>query len=493
MVMGISIEGAFAQKIGLASHQNATPLIGSIVIVNDSDEEFENLILELTPSLPFANHKTWPIDLLRKDSRIHINDRDIGLKEGYLAELSENMLASVTLTLSSGDLILLEEEFPIELLARNVWGGAGSMPELLAAFCMPNDPAVDSLLKGASDVLRRAGKSDAIDGYNTKSRKRVWELSSAIWTAISNVGISYAVPPASFERAGQKIRTPGQILENKVATCLDTALLFAAALEQAGLRPFIVMTEGHAFSGVWLQPQEFASIITDDVSVIRKRIELQELIVFETTLVTQSPRPGFSHAVDNATRQLTDEDFILALDLQRARMQRIRPLATTVRSDGAAGTEEVIGHEGFEEAPNLPEDFPEDEPQPTGSVDRIEYWQRKLLDLTTRNRLLHVPDNAKVVKLVCPDPGKLEDLLADNKSLTIVPLPDLEAGGRDVQIYEQRNQKNLEEEFAKDALVRNQVPSKMEKETLEARLIDLYRKAKSDIEEGGSNTLYLVL
>lgn len=491
--MGIAFEGTFAKKIGLSSHQNAIPMIGSIVVINDSEEEFENLTLELTPSLPFANHKTWPIDLIRKDSRVHINDRDIGLKEGYLAELSENMLASITLKLSTGDRILLDENYPIELLARNVWGGAGSMPELLAAFCMPNDPAIDRILKEASDVLRRAGKSDAIDGYNTKSRKRVWELASVLWTAISNIGISYAVPPASFEREGQKIRTPSQIIESKVATCLDTALLFAAALEQAGLRPFIVMTEGHAFSGVWLQPQEFASIITDDVSVIRKRIELQELIVFETTLVTQSPRPGFSHAVDNATRQLTDESFILALDLQRARMQRIHPLATTVRSIDTTDNEGISGHEGFEEAPNLPEDFPDDEPQPSGSVDRIEYWQRKLLDLTTRNRLLHVPEKARVVKLVCPDPGKLEDLLAENKSLTIVPLPNLEAGGRDVQIYEQRNQKNLEEEFARDALARNQVPSKMEKEALDARLIELYRQAKSDMEEGGSNTLYLAV
>lgn len=491
--MNITIEGNFAEKIGLASHQNAVPLIGSIVIVNDSEEEFQNLTLELSPSLPFANPKSWPIDQIRKNSRVHINDRDIDLKEGYLAELSENMLASITLTLSTGERILMEKNFPIELLGRNVWGGAGSMPELLAAFCMPNDPAVDSILKGASDVLRRAAKSDAIDGYNTKSRKRVWELASALWTAIANIDIRYAVPPASFEREGQKIRTPSQILASKVATCLDTALLFAAALEQAGLRPFIVMTEGHAFSGVWLQPQEFASIITDDVSVIRKRIELQELIVFETTLVTQPHRPKFSYAVDNATHQLTDENFILALDVQRARMQRIRPLATTVRSEKAASIEKTLGQETFEEAPNLAEDLPEYEIQPSASVDRVEYWQRKLLDLTTRNRLLHVPEKAKVVKLVCPDIGKLEELLANNKLLTIVPLPNLEAGGRDVQLYEQRNQKKLEEEFAHDALTRNQVPSKMEKESLEARLIDLYRQAKRDLEEGGSNTLYLAV
>ncbi|MER2268168.1 hypothetical protein [Methylobacterium oxalidis] len=48
------------------------------------------------------------------------------------------------------------------------------MSELLAAFVMPNDPAVDKTLRAASDVLRRAGKKDGIDGYEAKSRTRVW-------------------------------------------------------------------------------------------------------------------------------------------------------------------------------------------------------------------------------------------------------------------------------------------------------------------------------
>lgn len=45
--MSIMIEGNFANKIGLASHQNAVPLVGSIIIVNDSQEDFENLTLAL--------------------------------------------------------------------------------------------------------------------------------------------------------------------------------------------------------------------------------------------------------------------------------------------------------------------------------------------------------------------------------------------------------------------------------------------------------------
>ncbi|MGR7464271.1 hypothetical protein ACU60T_24105 [Klebsiella aerogenes] len=46
------------------------------------------------------------------------------------------------------------------------------MIELLPSFIMPNDPAVARLLKATSDVLRTAGKNDALDGYKSKSRTR---------------------------------------------------------------------------------------------------------------------------------------------------------------------------------------------------------------------------------------------------------------------------------------------------------------------------------
>ena len=285
--MGISIQGTVTARLGLVSHQNAVPLIRELVITNDGEVAIDDLMLELEPSLPFAVPKIWRIDRLDADSSISVSDRDVELKEGYLADLTESMQGSVNLQLRTSDGVVAKQRFPVELLARNQWGGAGSMPELLAAFCMPNDPAVDKVLKGASDVLRRAGRPDGIDGYKSGARERTWEIASAVWSAVCGYQISYVLPPASFEQEGQKIRSPSQVLDGSVGTCLDTALLFAAALEQAGLNSILLVTKGHAFAGIWLQPQEFSQIYNEDASSLRKRIELQELLVFETTLATQ--------------------------------------------------------------------------------------------------------------------------------------------------------------------------------------------------------------
>jgi hypothetical protein len=53
------------------------------------------------------------------------------------------------------------------------------------------------------------------------------------------------------------------------------------------------------------------------------------LLLFETTLVTQRPAPAFSYAVQCGEQNIVEEDaFELAVDIRRARLQRIKPLAS---------------------------------------------------------------------------------------------------------------------------------------------------------------------
>jgi len=135
----------------------------------------------------------------------------------------------------------------VELLPRNQWGGLSHLPDLAAAFVQPNEPAVERLLKQTAEILRKSGKNPALDGYSG-GPKRAWELASGIWSAVAAMGLDYALPPASFEHTGQKVRGPAQIAESGLATCFDLALLFCSAIEQAGLNPLLVFTKGHACS-----------------------------------------------------------------------------------------------------------------------------------------------------------------------------------------------------------------------------------------------------
>jgi hypothetical protein len=109
-------------------------------------------------------------------------------------------------------------------------------------------------------------------------------LAAAIWTGFTRLGLSYAEPPKSFERNGQKGRDPAKIVAQGLATCLDTSLVLAAALEACGLNPVVVFIEGDAFVGVWIKEKTFDSTVTQDVTAVRKAIVANELKVFEPTL-----------------------------------------------------------------------------------------------------------------------------------------------------------------------------------------------------------------
>lgn len=495
-----TIQVDVAEKIGFVSQQNAVPPLRGIVIVNEGAEPLEKMTLSLETDPGFLAPRSWQIDHIAAGETLHILDQRVDISASYTKGLSESERGTVTLKLRDQDgKLLAKHDAPTELLASDQWGGTDAMPELLAAFVMPNDPAVDKVLKAASEALRRAGKLGSIDGYESGDRTRIYEFASAIWTAVAGLKLSYALPPASFERNGQKVRSPRAIFEGRLATCLDTALLFAAALEQARLNPLIVLTEGHAFVGCWLQPQEFAQLVTDEVGVVRTRLDLNELLLFETTLVADHPPARFSQAVDEGRRQVSElasNALFVALDIRRARMQKLLPLAT-MSETREPEDEDIDAGLAVESAPgNIPKAFDlshidEEEADPT--EDRIVDWQRKLLDLTARNRLLNLPKSGGALPLVCPQPGRLEDLLADRKELRVKPLPDLAIGGRDVELHRQRSREDLKAEHAFAGLDRLEVYAELERPKLDAALIKLYRSAKSDLEEGGASTLYLAL
>lgn len=88
---------------------------------------------------PVLTPRRWPIDRIVGHSTVEVRDLDVGLNAGLL----------------------------------------------LAAFVMPNDPAIEAILKEAAQVLLRAGKSDSLNGYADGSATRVWEVASAVWSAVA--------------------------------------------------------------------------------------------------------------------------------------------------------------------------------------------------------------------------------------------------------------------------------------------------------------------
>lgn len=499
----LTIAVALGAKLNLADFQNAVPMLRELSINNDSVEDERELDLSIVSVPAFLKTKQWHIDAVNAGQRCHITDLDVQLDGALLSRLTEAETATVSFVLrrrseAGEDLARLEQT--VELLPRNQWGGLSHLPDMVAAFVQPNEPAVERVLKQTADVLRKNGKNPALDGYKGGS-KRAWELTSGIWSAVAAMGLDYALPPASFEHIGQKVRGPGQISESGLATCLDLALFFCSAIEQAGLNPLLVFTRGHVFAGVWLKNEEFSTSVVDDITALRKRIKLKELVLFETTVATHRPAPTFSYAVQLGAQHVAEEKeeaFELAVDIRRTRLQRIKPLASAEAHAVVAPIEAApVIEPVFDEAPDLPEDETVIEPDPAtlNPKDRLARWQRKLLDLSLRNNLLNFRGSKKAIKLEAPDPGALEDLLSDGQPVRLLARPSLMDGTdpRNQAIHEGRERENVRREHARDALQRREMFVDLPQEELDTRFVDLFRSARSTLQEGGANTLFLAI
>lgn len=497
-----SIHVTLSPRVTFASHQNDVPAILDLSVENLSDQDLETLTLTLTSEPPILGERVWAFDRVSAKAKLRPKDLRVPLLGGYLDKLTDRMRSDVRLVLRQEDTILAERTDSIEALARNEWGGSRYMPELLAAFVTPNDPAVQHLLKEGSAILSSANRDGSIDGYQKKSRSRAWELMSAIWAAVTARGVTYAVPPASFESTGQKIRMPSEIVSTGLSTCLDTTLLFAAAFEQAGLHPVVIFTQGHAMAGAWLQPQYFPTLTVDDPIIVRKAIAMNELVVFETTLATAGHALPFTKAITEANRQLEEENdakFVFAVDIRQARRRGIQPLSSLsgAEASSADGKAARSATPPLDAPPDLPSFDPPEEMDETERTpeERLAIWRRSLLDLSKRNRLLNLRTGSSSIPIFCPDPSALEDKISAGSRLRLIapPMRRDAAANADETLFRLRTGDDWSVNFAIDALERGEIVANTDEKELERGTIELYRKAKADLEEGGSNTLFLAL
>ena len=118
---------------------------------------------------------------------------------------------------------------------------------------------------------------------------------------------------------------------------------------------------------------------------------------------------------------------------------------------------------------------------------RVNRWQRKLLDLTLRNRLLNFKATLQTVPILCNDIGKLEDSLADNRKLKLVSRPEIDSSLTAI------SQAPVTSVAAERDIPQDELASPLPPEQLDRQLTLLYRASRSDLSEGGSNTLFVAI
>ncbi|WP_249755637.1 DUF4011 domain-containing protein [Microvenator marinus] len=461
--------------VQLATLSMRRQILRSLVITNHGSEALENLSLELECDPELIHAKTIRIERIDASEVYLVPDAQLRLamKVERLANLTESQDGTFIVRLKSGAQTLAEFQQALTFEACNEWLGARLPPESLAAFVTPNHPSLNSFLNAMREELRAAGVRDSLEGYQARSPQRVLELASAAYNAVNRLGIGYSNPPASFHLAGQKIRTIDQILESKLGTCLDLSVLLAAALEQCGLHPFIVLVEGHAFPGVWLTEWNLPTPWNEDPLPVKKRVLLGECAVFESTGAPD--RLAFTKATKLAEARLEDiRRYHLAVDIKACRNAGITPLGL-LRSNAFKTIQDTRVESA--DVPQALAPLPVVQETPRARIDR---WKSKLLDLTLRNRLINHRDSKSVLPVLGSAMALMEDELQSRGKLELVPRQDLHA-------VEDLN------EHTQAMAKQGRLVVDLSKSDFEKRCVEIYRSNAAMIQDGGVSALFLAI
>ncbi|HEX6813150.1 MAG TPA: DUF3320 domain-containing protein [Planctomycetota bacterium] len=510
MTSPLSIELRHEARLCFAMQQSAVPWLHAVALQNRGTEALTDLqvAIGLAPGLMHAHVEL--VAAVPAGGTFALTKLDPRLDVQALANLLERQRAELRVTATRGSETLASATAEVEVLAYNEWPGLAVLPALLAAFVSPNHPALGSVLRDVAARLQRSTGNSALDGYQARDPARVLAIVEAVYEAVAAHGITYVNPPPSFERAGQKVRTPEQVLGDRLGTCLDLVLLCASLLEHAGLQPLVVLQKGHAFAGVWMHeasaPEPWLPLGLE----LRKRCELDALAVFECTLLCGTPAT-FATAQAAARRKLADDAaFTGAIDVAAARRAGIQPLPPRtlafVAVPGSGGSSHSATSAGAAEpvvcasppcsAGELPPDpEPKPPPAPAPPKDRLEHWKAKLLDLSLFNRLLNFAETKKTIRLCAHDPGALEGRLHQGR-VRVHSRPAIGQPGqdpRDLELAQQRTGVDVMQEYLAEELRAGRLRADLDAEELDLRLVEIFRHARTSLEESGANTLYLAI
>jgi len=493
----LAITVTFDSSINYAFQQNAIPVVKDLQFQNDSVAR-KDLTIRVSTEPAFATPTEIRVQSVEPNGVFRISPLDLKLSPAFLSELNEKVAGWLKIEVVERDTVLCWRTEPVSLLARNEWSGLVSLPEILAAFILPNDPAIMSILSRASDLLKEATGRAAINGYQDKSRKRAWAQVAAIYRTVAELRIRYINPPTSFENGGQKVSFPSQIVAERFGTCLDLTLLFAACCERAGLHPLVLMHEGHAYAGCWLEERTFPDSAAEGSDALQqcRKLETEQMItVFETTIVA-SEAPGLLADAERLAREHleTEKPFSLALDVRRARIARIVPLpipgmaynSSAPDSSNAAATVDGIGDREFADLID-PKSAPATKP-----ATRIDQWKSRLLDLSLRNRLLNFKETKSTVRLLSAVPEHVEDELAAETELALRPKPKLmsEVDPRHGATLSKQQRADTLAAHLVDELQHGRLHTHLDESEHAQRLTELFRDARNALEENGTNTLF---
>lgn len=427
---------------------------------------------------------------------------DLSYDRRALMDIDQVVSATLRVVLSaSGERTsIVPDGFTCEVYGPRNWRLTdGDRDQSLLGFVQPQQPVLAEILREAGAILLERTGEPGLDAYQ-QDVARTDAIVDAILRAVHARHITYANPPASWAGVTQRIRSAEEVLTERLGTCLDTSMLVASLLEQAGIDAHLWLLRGHIFVGYWRSSaHDEARRAALPPALYSGEIDSGRVRLIETTVLTHPEYPG-AHALHDAAHRRSGgqgaERVKQVLDVAEARRAGVYPLP--VRTSGGDGEEaSVVEYVARERdlaklvRDNLPTTV-RTVRRDTDVPARIDAWKRELLDLSLHNRLINLTPRA-AYELAVPVKvlGAFEDLLHAGVRFSLAP---------DGGLAEIQNKRGVAygaeldpPQLAEQLVDGHRFVVGIAEEDYTRALQKLAGTARTVIEETGSNNLYLTL
>lgn len=483
-----------------ALSQAGIRILDSVILTNTSNDDINNLTLRIISNPSFIIVSDINIPILKINQPIIISEFNISINYEELLKLNEKQVGDITFTLLSNETELkrLSNEmiyYSFDTLVE------GLIPSSTALFATPNDEAVKNIIRLTQETFQKQTGDASLADYQLHDRKNVYDQAHALFDTLREQGIGYITIPASFEKIGQKIRIPHDVLKCKQGTCIDLAILFVSCLEEMGLNAGIVYITGHAYACLFLEEDHFlSSPYFDSTKALDLCDNEKSLIFIECTSITAGHSTSFEESVSigrGNTQLHINDPYFKIIDITISRSIGFLPLPITFDDVEKITIDLKIAEQNKERLKKKSFNKSTDKINLTLSeLNKFDLWEKKLLDLSKRNELIDfkVGKNGQQI-LTFDDNGVLNiNYLYDafkekgkqyniidsglNNNTNTLFIPDLTIEQYNVYSDAVKNQKLL--------IIKG-------KASLATSLKHFDRERKKAFEESGSNVLYLAI
>lgn len=375
-------------------------------------------------------------------SKSHVNPDALDVlpeqREGALVVTVESLGRSVS------------EEFPLKILANTEFLLLPELWGMLASYVQTQDPALQLLREQVHELLntqpassgRQELKNLAEACYQVLGQFEFQPDHSANSTAATNILITAG--EETWQVPVVRLRTSGEVLRQGTATASELVLLYSALAAACRLKPVLVIARGRLLAAVNLERPLNSAVVQGEMKS-QNYLRGKKLLVFDP--VQALNRVPFEKAVAEAEKYFELAQGLVDVRSQLANHITELPInesiegfnaeeimasncalpngddAAEVAAEAAVLADDSSGElgqiaENIEvleqiEVLELKVDSPAEPPQ------RVQDWQRRLLDLKLTNPLLSLKTNAYKLELRQGMLAELKQLILDGHSLIL--------------------------------------------------------------------------